>query len=307
MTTITTTTLPTASVAAASLANDQPLPPPLIAAILAKLGLSQSPQPNFQFLSSLYRAWCTRVPFDNLRKLIALRESHSGPLPGDSAEDFFQAWLAHGTGGTCWAGNGALGALLQNLGFDARLGVATMMVAPNLPPNHGTVVVAIEDGQYIVDASILTMEPLRLSQTETTEVCHPAWGVRCRPTDGTWIISWRPQTRPERLDCRINWLGATREQFQKFHDGTRGWGPFNYELSVRTIRGESIRGIAFGNRVDFDQDGKLHQSPLPAEDRIKFLTDLGYSEEIATLLPADIPTPPPPGSRTAQLSGTPVS
>jgi len=39
----------------------------------------------------------------------------AGPRPGDRAEHFFGARLALGTGGTCWAANGALHALLRKL------------------------------------------------------------------------------------------------------------------------------------------------------------------------------------------------
>jgi N-hydroxyarylamine O-acetyltransferase len=42
-----------------------------------------------------------------------------------------------------------------------------MMVAPNLPPNHGTALVDLPDGRYVVDASILHVEPLPLLTDRT--------------------------------------------------------------------------------------------------------------------------------------------
>jgi uncharacterized membrane protein len=60
------------------------------------------------------------VPFDNVRKLIALRLAHAPPLPGTYAADFFEHWLAHGTGGTCWSSSNALQMLLVALGFTTR-------------------------------------------------------------------------------------------------------------------------------------------------------------------------------------------
>jgi N-hydroxyarylamine O-acetyltransferase len=69
-----------------------------------KLGLSAHPAPTFGGLQTLYAAWCRKVPFDNVRKLIHLRRQDSSPLPGNNVGDFFEAWLRHGTGGTCWAG-----------------------------------------------------------------------------------------------------------------------------------------------------------------------------------------------------------
>ena len=95
--------------------------------MLAKLGVAR-PAPDRDGLAAVYGAWCRRVPFDNVRKMIHVRAEDPGPLPGDDPTEFFESWLAHGAGGTCWAGNGALFALLQALGFSASRGVATMLV-----------------------------------------------------------------------------------------------------------------------------------------------------------------------------------
>ena len=115
------------------------LPPQLLERVLGGLGFAEVPEPIFENLRAIYAAWCQRVPFDNVRKLIHVRAGNSGPLPGSTAEDFLEAWLKHGTGGTCWAGAGTFHALLASLGFDVARGVGTMLVAPDLPPNHGSV------------------------------------------------------------------------------------------------------------------------------------------------------------------------
>src|ERR671930_2797359 len=78
----------------------------LLERVLMKLGLSNRPAPTLDGLQTLYAAWCRKVPFDNVRKLIHLYNHDPGPLPGDDATDFFNAWLTYGTGGTCWAGHG---------------------------------------------------------------------------------------------------------------------------------------------------------------------------------------------------------
>src|SRR4051812_864371 len=100
--------------------DEEALAPDLLEAVLLKLGLSEQPAANLAGLRRLYAAWCRRVPFDNVHKLLRLATNAPGPLPGDSAGEFFRTWLAHGTGGTCWAGNGALHALLHSLGFSSN-------------------------------------------------------------------------------------------------------------------------------------------------------------------------------------------
>jgi N-hydroxyarylamine O-acetyltransferase len=268
----------------------------LIERVLSRLGLSAPPEPSLDGLKALYGAWCHRVPFDNVRKLIHLRRQDSAPLPGDTAPDFFEAWLRYGTGGTCWAGNGALQSLLHCLGFDAQRGLATMLVAPGVPPNHGTVVVRCEeDRRYIVDASILHGEPLLLDATAASVIEHPAWGVSCAMREGHWILRWRPLHVLDGIDCRIERLQVTAQSFQEAHAGTRAWSPFNYALYARSSRGDTVFGTAFGQRVELAGDGSVRRSPLPPQRRAQLLIEeFGMHEALVERLPADLPLPPPP-------------
>ena len=280
---------------------DAKLSPDIAERVLAKLGFAGSPAPTFENLRVIYAAWCRGVPFDNVRKLIHVRAGNSGPLPGSTAEDFLEAWLKHGTGGTCWSGAGAFHALLALLGFDAARGVGTMLVAPELPPNHGTVVATFGEARYLVDCSILHGEPLRLEEDAETRVEHPAWGVRCARRDGRLRVSWRPLQRLDGLECRLERFGATCPEFQDFHDQTRGWSPFNYEVTARTNRGDRVVGLAFGKAVSLEADGSFRETAVTHADRVRVLIeDIGLSEEIVDQLPEDIATPPPPDSRTAQ-------
>jgi N-hydroxyarylamine O-acetyltransferase len=271
------------------------LAPALVEAVLERLGLAQAPDPDLPGLASLYRAWCRRVPFDNVWKRIHLAEGLAGPLPGDAPEDFFASWLRHGTGGTCWAGNGALAALLAALGFRADRVLSTMRVAPDLPPNHGSVCVTIDGARHLVDASMLFDEPLALVPGGTTHVQHPAWGVMARPEGERWAVRWRP-LHVEALDCGIDALGATPAQFRERHEATREWSPFNFALSARLDRDDGgVVGVALGQRAEIDAAGRWTVRPFAAGERVGFLIEeLGLSEEAATRLPEDAPMPPPP-------------
>ena len=273
----------------------------LLERVLTKLGLSERPAPTLDGLQTLYAAWCRKVPFDNVRKLIHIHNHDPGPLPGDDATDFFEAWLTYGTGATCWAGNGALYTLLASLGFQASRGMATMLVAPNIPPNHGTVLVAYDETRYVVDASMLHSEPLRLDPDMPTGVTHPAWGVQCSTRDGYWYIHWHPAHMLDGLDCRLDHLHVTRETFRERHEHTRPWSPFNYELYARLICGEAVVSTTGGQRVELNGTGGVVRRHLEGDDRIRLLVDeLGMKEEIVQRLPLDTPTPPPPWSRTAR-------
>ena len=271
--------------------------------VLTKLGFANHPEPALENLRRIYSAWCRRVPFDNVRKLIHMRSGNGGPLPGNTATDFFEAWLEHGTGGTCWSGAGAYQALLQSLGFDSVRGIGTMLVAPDLPPNHGTVQVTFGAKKFLVDCSILHGEPLRLDEDIETGVEHQAWGVRCFRRDSRWHIAWRPLHKLDGLECRLEGFGFEQADFEQRYEQTRGWSPFNYELSARLNKMDRVVGIGFGKAVTLLHDGSVDSHPASNSERRRLLIEeIGLSEEIVDRLPADIPTAPPPWSKTAVVS-----
>lgn len=283
--------------------STETLTPHLLERVLASLGFARAPAPDLAGLKNVYGAWCRRVPFDNVRKLIHLGQQSAAALPGDTADDFFEAWLKFRTGGTCWAGNNALASLLSALGFAARRGVGTMLVAPALAPNHGTVIVAFDRATFMVDASMLYGEPLRLDDGKTTQIDHPSWGVRATQKHGLWHVHWRPFHFTEGIDCRIDRVTATRAEFHERYEITRAWSPFNFELHARGDRNDRAIGVARGERLELEANCTVRRERLRGDDRKRVLIDeLDISEELVDQLPADVPTPPPPGSRTALRS-----
>jgi len=52
------------------MSNTEDLTPDLLERVLMRLGLSERPTPTLDGLQTLYVAWCRKVPFDNVRKLI---------------------------------------------------------------------------------------------------------------------------------------------------------------------------------------------------------------------------------------------
>jgi N-hydroxyarylamine O-acetyltransferase len=273
----------------------------LVNRVLSKLEID-APVTDLPGLAAVYHAWCRKIPFDNSLKMIDVHGNSPAPLAGSKPDAFFDNWLRFGSGGTCWSGNGGLHALLTALGFNASRGVATMRVAPDLPPNHGTVVVDFEDSRYLVDASILHSEPLLLDAANPpdTRNASPAWGVGLFLEDDSFNISWRPLHLTDSLHCRLDYTSATLEDFEQRYESTRGWSPFNYELYLRVIRGNSVVGIAQGKRIEISAEGEMHTTPLKAADRVSVLVDeLGIHPDLAGRIPPDRPTPPPPGSKTA--------
>jgi N-hydroxyarylamine O-acetyltransferase len=272
----------------------------LVERVLEGLGLSQAPPVSLAGLTALYDAWCRNVPFDNVAKLIHVRGHDPSLLPGNAPEGFFETWLRHGCGGTCWAGNGALHALLEAIGFEAHRAVATMLVAPGIPPNHGSVVVRLagpeEEEDYVVDASILHREPLRMAPGEAVEIDHRAWGVEGHWVGGGFRIRWRNfMTGGDPMDCAFDAVGVDRGEFSARHEATRAWSPFNFGLCLNLVRHEGRIGAALGRLMRLDAQGTLEELPAGPEERRRFLVEeIRMSPEIVSRLPDDVPMAPPP-------------
>lgn len=280
--------------------SDEAPSPALVDRVLEKLGFTNRPSVDRAGLAALYAAWCTRVPFDNARKLVALRAGDPSRLPGDAPVEFLESWLRLGAGGTCWAMHGAWTELLVACGFHARRGLATMLVAPDLPPNHGTTSVSLDGATLLVDVCIQHGEPLVLDPRAETRTTHPAWGVVARPEGAGWIVRWRSPFQPGGVDCRIDSLASDAAAFRACHEQTRGWSPFNYELFARVHRSGGILLAVRGERVFVDAAGGEARAPLDAA-RLRFLIDeLGLDAAFARSVPDDVPMPPPPGSATAR-------
>ncbi len=126
--------------------------------------------------------------------------------------------------------------------------------------------------------------------------------MRCERQGAHWYIDWRPLNIPEGLKARIDRLATTRETFRQLHEETRAWGPFNYELYVRSNREDRVIGIAFGERVELRAGGGLAREALGKDERIRMLVEeLGIDEATAARVPQDRERPPPPGSRSADV------
>jgi N-hydroxyarylamine O-acetyltransferase len=263
----------------------------LVDAVLTRLGVER-PQCDLVGLRSVYAAWCGSVPFDNTLKLIHTAEELPGPLPGSTADVFFDTWLEHGTGGTCWAGNGSLHDFLAALGFDVGRAIATMLSAPDVRgPNHGSVIVTIDGERWIADASILSGNPIRMlepgSDVGSTPLPRFEW-FGDKPA-----VRWRALSAPDGFPCRIDRIGADWHEWDALHQRTKAWSPFNYQLTARLLRGHESVGAAQGQRFVFQRDGTLDALPLEGEARTRFLVEeLGISERIARRVPRDRPVPP---------------
>jgi arylamine N-acetyltransferase len=265
------------------------LQPQLVEQILQKMEFPTHPKNDSAGLSAIYARWCRRIPFDNIQKRIFHSGSARGPVPGHTSADFFQKWLAHGSGGTCWANSHAMHDLLEALGFNVVRVAATMLATPDdVGPTHGTVFAEVDGRQYLVDGSMLTELPVPVQEGGPRKMHHPAQRVHLEHRDGHWNVRWHPAHRPDGLWCRIETVDVPEDQFNEYHERTRTRSRFNSSLYVRLNFPGHTATISSSEKVTVKLDGNPVSIPLAEDQRLRILVEeFGISEELASSLPAD--------------------
>lgn len=261
------------------------LPPSTVRDVCARLAVPHRGRRDMASLSVVYRAWCASVPFDNVRKSIALHERLAGPLPGSHAGDFFEAWLAHGTGGTCWAGSTALHALLTALGYDAIRAVASMRDTGEA--NHATVRVVMDGTTWLLDSSMLTGAPIPLpvarerpSDADPTSELLPC-DVEVEPTpDATFantIVWFDAPPRPTLFPCRLLRDSVDARFFLDAYERSRVSSPFNQSLYARRYRDREKLVLRANTRIVKGAVGTEITTLTPRELRAALHDDIGVS------------------------------
>jgi N-hydroxyarylamine O-acetyltransferase len=260
-------------------------------AVLERLGFAAPVEADRAGLDALYLAWCRRVPFDNLVKRIDV-VAGTAPFRNDRPDAFFDLFLTHGTGGTCWPSTRALAALLHSLGFDVRLGSASMADEVAGPEHtHGTVLATVGDDLLWVDSSMLTDEPVLLVAGEATALDHPLRPVRVEPVDDLWRVHWQTGVGIE-MGCLLLADDVDGEHYSARYEWSRGWSPFNTAVYATRNGPDEVVTFWAGRRDVIEATGHTPGTTLDPDARRTVLVDeFGYSEEIVDALPPDDPPP----------------
>ena len=214
--------------------SEDTLSPATVERVLTRFGFSKAPAPTRAGLEEVYLAWGRHIPFDNVRKRIALTRGDAGGLPGGTAEEFFTAWLRHGPGGTCWPTSNGMYMLLRALGFDVRRIAASMQDMGM--PNHGSVIARIEDEEVLVDSSILCERPIPLRRDGKLELDDPVHPIRIEPAGDLWLLHWGFTMSQEMMPCRLLEDPVDLPFYLKRYEISREMSPFNASLYGRRNR-----------------------------------------------------------------------
>jgi arylamine N-acetyltransferase len=274
--------------------SEPALAPALVERVLTKLGLRQRPALDLAGLNNLYAAFSANVPFDNVQKRIWFAGSQTTPLPSGDPNEFFNNWLQHGTGGTCWPLNGAMYALTHALGFDARRIVGSVIVE-GYPrgANHGSVLVTLDGVNYLVDAWMASFKVLTLISGKPSSTGQGIHDIRAVPIDsGFEIISYpgfdrehplpfRPEPEHDPVDHAL---------FLARYDRTKTVGFFNDAIFICRHFPDSIITMGRKSKFHIAADNTLTKTePTEAERKKSLIEEFGLSEQILEKLPPNVP------------------
>lgn len=254
----------------------------LVDRAFAKLGFSRRPKPDRAGLGELYAAWCRQVPFDNIRKRIALAAGTPDPLPGGRPEDFLAAWLEHGTGGTCWPSSNGLHALVSAAGFDVRRISASMFDRDD--HNHGSLIVRLDGAEWMVDSSILNGAPIRLARGVASEHPDPVHPIRVEPVDASFRIHWGMSQSNGTMPCRLMQDPVDEAFYLERYEISRGYSVFNTALYARKNFPGKLISFVGRTRHDKTAAGVTSRTLEPDELRDALVGELGYSPAIVAEL-----------------------
>ncbi|MCC6857233.1 MAG: arylamine N-acetyltransferase [Bryobacterales bacterium] len=245
--------------------------------VLERLGLGSVPLPDLAGLRAVYQAWCSEVPFDNVRKMIALRATPDLPLPGARAVDFFRDWLDSGAGGTCWPTSNALFQLLRALGFEAQRISGCMRDLGVV--NHGSVKVAVEGREWLVDSSLLSNAPLPLDQAVFV-LDSPVLSIEVEFNDSTHVVWSHTPPGSGYLPCRLLPVSVSHDFYLARYEDSRSRSPFNQRLYARrNLPGENL--VLVGNaRFSKTAEGVRSRVLTPQELRESLCREIGLSERL---------------------------
>jgi arylamine N-acetyltransferase len=280
----------------ATTAIEPALPDQLFERVLEKLGLTERPGLDLVGLNTLCAAFSGHVSNDNIQKRIWFAGEQASPVTGGDPIEFFENWLAHGTGGTCFPINNAIYTLARSIGFDARR-IAGSMIVEGLEQdaNHGSVLVTLEGVDYLVDAQLAAFKALPLVPDQAASTGEGIHDIKAVPVEDTFHVLWyagHNREQPITFHATQEYDPVDHVFFLTQYDLSRSnsRSPFNESLYICRHFSDSILTLGRSNKITVASDNTVTTTELTDEERRSVLVEeFGISEETVNALPPDVP------------------
>ena len=267
----------------------------LLERVLAKLGLTEQPGLDLTGLNSLYAAFSGNVSNDNIQKRIWFAGERTKPVTGGDHIEFFENWLFHGTGGTCFPVNNAMYTLVRSVGFDVRrIAGSIIMEGFEQDANHGSVLVTLKGVDYLVDAQIASFKVLPLVPGQTASTGEGIHDIKAVPVEDGFHVIWYAHNREQPIPFHpaAEYDPVDHAFFLTRYDlsTSNSRSPFNESLYICRRFSDSILTLGRNNKITVASDNTVTTTELTDEERLRVLVEeFGISEKTANALPPDVP------------------
>jgi N-hydroxyarylamine O-acetyltransferase len=268
----------------------------LLERVLIKLGLTERPGLDLIGLNTLCAAFSGNVSNDNIQKRIWFAGAQTTPVTGGDPNEFFENWLVHGTGGTCFPINNALYTLAHSIGFDARrIAGSNIVEGFDTDANHGSVLINLEGIDYLVDAQFAAFKALRLMPGQAASTGEGIHDIKAVPVEDGFHVFWyagHNREQPIPFQPTREYDPVDHAFFLTLYERSRSnsRSPFNESLYISRHFSDSILTLGRMNKIAVASDNTVTTTELTDEERRRVLVeDFGISEETADALPPDVP------------------
>jgi len=231
---------------------------------------------NEDGLLKLYQAWCRNIPFDNFWKRFELTGAMLTDQQQMDPNHFFEIWLTHGLGGTCWTTMHAMSQLLNHLGFNTRFIGGSMGAIGSI--NHGSLIVSFPNGkEFIVDTSVLNEQPIELTIEEIKNKIHP---IKLISKEETPVMLFEYPSKKDVMICSIDKKKITLEKIKAMYKESLTKSLFNDCVYIRKNNEQGINTI-IGTTLYTKSADNIEKRILNKEERKSVLINImGLSEEV---------------------------
>lgn len=256
----------------------EPADPALVARYLRALGVPRRP-PGREALAEIVAAHVTRVPFENVSKLLRFRSLGLAGVP--DLASFLEGIERDRLGGTCYANNYHLYRLLLALGYAARLCGADML----RPDVHIVVTVELDGHDLLVDAGygapFLDPFPLDAARSEEVSLGRERWVLLPRDgrgrsrlehyRDGTLVHGYlaKPEPRP-----MSDFAAVVADSFRSDATFMRSLVISRFERGRSAVLHNLELVESVGSRSSVRRLRDLHDLAAAIEDRFGIARDL---------------------------------
>ena len=168
-------------------------------------------KPDLFHLRAIGAAY-SRLPYENVTKILKDARSTSSELKLRAAEEVLDDHLRWNTGGTCFSLCNALLEVLEFSGFHAFIGMADMHYGENI---HCAVIAVLPEGRYLMDPGYLLNEPMLLPQNGAETVTETPMNVVILRSEGPDIVSlFTRESGQEKWRYRLRSWPVTRKEFR---------------------------------------------------------------------------------------------